>query len=110
MSTLPIVEELRAALPPIFAGPSMDERTGGAICWGTVQNKRSRKEIPPECFVRSGAGPTIVVRDPFLNWWATTLRDARQASSASPPQPRARRVRSSRSDAAEPPAPSAAHE
>jgi hypothetical protein len=94
MSTLPIVEELRAALPPIFAGPSMDERTGGAICWGTIQNKRSRKEIPPECFIRSGAGPTIVVRDAFLNWWATTLCDARHAPRISPPQPRAGRTRS----------------
>jgi hypothetical protein len=96
MTTLPIVEELRAALPPIFAGPSMDERTGGAICWGTVQNKRSRKEIPPECFIRSGAGPTIVVRDAFLNWWATTLRDARHAPRISPQQPRAGRKRSAR--------------
>lgn len=96
MSTHPIVEELRAALPPIFAGPSLDERTGGAICWGTVQNKRSRKEIPPECFIRSGAGPTIVVRDAFLNWWATTLRDARHAGRISPPHPRAGRTRSAR--------------
>jgi hypothetical protein len=80
----PIVEELRAALPLVFTGPSLDERTGGAICWGTIQNKRSRGEIPPECFTRSGSGPTIVIRDPFLDWWRTTLRDARSPSGGPP--------------------------
>jgi hypothetical protein len=77
MSIHPIVEELRNALPPIFAGPLLDELTGGAICWGTIQNKRSRGEIPAGCFARSGSGPTLVIRDPFLAWWTTTLIDAR---------------------------------
>jgi hypothetical protein len=72
------VEELRKALPVVFAGPSIDALTGDAINWGTIQNKRCRREIPDECFARSGNGPTIVIRDPFLDWWATTLRDARQ--------------------------------
>jgi len=72
-----IIEELRAALPPVFAGTSLGELTGDAIHWPTIQNKRSRREIPDECFVRSG--PRVLVRrDPFLNWWGTTLTDARQ--------------------------------
>ena len=75
-----IIEELRAALPPIFAGTSLTELTGGAIHWPTIQNKRSRREIPDECFVRSG--PRVLVRrDPFLNWWAGTLSPVRQPFS-----------------------------
>ena len=77
-----VVEELRGALPPVFLGTNSDELTGGAICWRTIQNKRSRREIPDECFVRSG--PRILVRrDPFLKWWSETLKEARQ-----PPPPR----------------------
>lgn len=78
-----VIEELRAALPPIFAGTSIDELTGGAIHWPTIQNKRSRREIPDECFVRSG--PRVLVRrDPFLDWWGTTLADARQSFTGKP--------------------------
>jgi hypothetical protein len=72
-----VVEELKKALPPVFAGTSIDELTGGAIHWPTIQNKRSRREIPDECFVRSGP-KVLVIRDPFFAWWETTLSDARQ--------------------------------
>jgi hypothetical protein len=84
-----LIAQLHAALPPIFLGSASDELTGGAINWGTVQNKRSRGEIPDECFVR--AGPRVlVVRDPFLSWWGSTLRPARATSkSFEPPRPRA---------------------
>jgi hypothetical protein len=95
MQTHPVVNKLRAQLPPTFAGPKIDQLTGGAICWGTIQNKRSRREIPPECFARSGSGPTIVDRDLFLDWWGTTLSDAPQAPRATPPLPRAGRKSSS---------------
>jgi hypothetical protein len=74
---LHIVEELRRALPPVFAGTNIGPLTGNAIIWGTIQNKRSTREIPDECFVRSGTR-VLVVRDPFLNWWATTLSKDRQ--------------------------------
>ena len=76
---LNLVEELRQVLPPVFAGTSIGQLTGDAIKWGTIQNKRSAREIPEECFVRSGTR-VLVVRDPFLNWWATTLSKARQPS------------------------------
>jgi hypothetical protein len=72
-----ILEQLREELPAVFLGTSASELTGDAICWGTIQNKRSRGEIPDECFLRSGSR-VLVVRDPFLDWWASTLRPARQ--------------------------------
>jgi hypothetical protein len=76
---LHIVEELRRALPPVFAGTAIGQLTGDAINWGTIQNKRSAREIPDECFIRSGTR-VLVVRDPFLSWWAATLSKARQPS------------------------------
>jgi len=83
-----VIEQLRRALPPIFLGSATDDLTGGAICWGTVQNKRCRGEIPDECFVRSGLR-VLVVRDRFLDWWSATLRPARETSRRYAPQPRA---------------------
>ncbi len=75
-----IIDQLRDELPPVFAGPSVEELTGGAINWGTVQNKRSRREIPDECFIRSGTR-VLVIRDPFLKWWSSTLTEARQPAA-----------------------------
>jgi hypothetical protein len=94
-----VVEKLRGALPPIFLGANIDELTGGAIRWGTIQNKRSRREIPDECFVRSG--PRILARrDPFLDWWATTLSDARRPPDHRPPRRRRRDRAAERASAA----------
>ena len=72
-----VVDELRQTLPPVFAGTSLDDLTGGAIHWPTIQNRRALRQIPDDCFVRSGTR-VLVLRDPFLNWWATTLTEARQ--------------------------------
>lgn len=79
-----VIDELRQALPPIFLGSRIDEFTGGAIHWPTVQNRRSLREIPDECFVRSGQR-VLVRRDLFLDWWATTLSDARQTTPPTTP-------------------------
>jgi len=49
-----IIAELRSVLPPVFLGTKIGELTGHAIAWGTVQNKRSRREIPDACFARTG--------------------------------------------------------
>jgi len=68
-----VIEELRAALAPVVAGQSLDELTGNSIHWPTVQNARSRREVPSECFIYAGR-KVLVVRDPFLEWWRTTLR------------------------------------
>lgn len=68
-----VAAELRAALPPVFAGKSLDILTGDAIHWASVQNARSRHEIPAECFAYAGR-KVLVRRDPFVAWWRTTLR------------------------------------
>lgn len=72
-----IIEELRRALPPVFAGSSVGELTGNAIHWPTIQNRRALRQIPDACFVRSGRR-VLILRDEFLDWWATTLSEARQ--------------------------------
>ncbi len=70
------VSTLQSALPPVFAGLALDELTGGAINWRTIQNARSNPDIdiPRECFIYSGR-KVLVRRDPFLAWWRTTLRE-----------------------------------
>jgi hypothetical protein len=71
-----LIAQLREAWPPVFAGIKIAELSGGALNWGTIQNKRSRHEIPDDCFVRSG--PTVlVIRDRFLDHWVSTFKDAR---------------------------------
>jgi hypothetical protein len=74
---LDLFEELRQTLPPIWLGSRTDELTGHAICWGTIQNRRSRREVPEECFVRSG-NRVLIIRDKFLPWWISTLSEARR--------------------------------
>jgi hypothetical protein len=78
-----VIEELRKALPPVFAGTSSDELTGGAIHWPTIQNKRALRQIPDECFCRSGPR-VLVIRDRFLDWWGSTLSEARQPNARGP--------------------------
>ena len=78
-----VIDELRQTLPPVFAGTSLDELTGGAIHWPTVQNRRALRQIPDDCFVRSGTR-VLVLRDPFLNWWGTTLSEARRPDARRP--------------------------
>jgi len=80
-----VVEQLRRALPPVFLGVASGQLTGGAIHWPTVQNKRAQRQIPDECFCRSGPR-VLVIRDPFLDWWATTLTEARQPDTRRPPR------------------------
>lgn len=88
-----LIERLRQELPAVFLGAKLAELTGHAIVWGSVQNKRSRREIENESriFIRSG-NRVLVIRDPFLDWWATTLSEARRASVL-PPGPRRGRRR-----------------
>jgi hypothetical protein len=86
-----IIDQLKKTLPPVFLGSASDELTGGAVHWQTIQNKRSRREIPEDCFVRSGTKNVLVVRDKFLDWWITTLRPACQTKTQCIPRPRAGR-------------------
>jgi len=68
------VEDLRKTLTPIFAGMALDNLTGDSILWSSIQNARSRREIPDECFLYSGR-KVLVRRDPFLDWWKGTLSE-----------------------------------
>jgi hypothetical protein len=86
-----LIDDLRAALPPVWLGTRTDELTGGAIHWPTIQNERSRRKIPEECFARSGTR-VLVIRDPFLAWWATTLSEARRPPVIMPPRRSRRRT------------------
>jgi hypothetical protein len=87
-----VIDQLRQELPAVFAGSNSGELTGGAIHWPTVQNKRSKGEIPDDCFVRSGRR-VLVHRDRFLDWWAMTLSEARQSPRTNRPRPQAVRAR-----------------
>ena len=97
-----LVAGLKKDLPPAFLGPNLDRLTGGAICWRTIQNKRSRREIPEEekIFIRSGTR-LIVDRDEFLRWWVTTLKSSRLRPIPQPP-PRRRRSPAARVAEADP--------
>jgi hypothetical protein len=73
-----LIEQLRAQLAPAFPGRQIGALTGGLLHWPSVQNKRGRGEIPDECFCYQGRR-VIVLRDPFLNWWISTLTQQRPA-------------------------------
>jgi hypothetical protein len=72
----PVIAAFRKEWPAAFAGPLLDKLSGNAKRWTTTQNERSRGEIPAECFIPGR--PTIVLRDPFLDWWEEKLLAARQ--------------------------------
>jgi len=61
--------------PEFFAGTSIDEMTGGALRWRTLQNMKSRGEIPTSCFVRQGSRKLLLRRDPLLKWWSSQLSE-----------------------------------
>jgi hypothetical protein len=68
----PVIEGFRKEWPAAFAGPSLDKLSGNAFRWSTTQNRRCRGEIPAGCFIEGR--PTLVLRDPFLDWanaWLT---------------------------------------
>lgn len=94
----PVVEGFRKEWPAAFAGPSLDKLSGNAIRWSTTQNRRSRGEIPPKCFIPGR--PTLVVRDDFLNWWETTLPRAFEPANSRPPRGRQPRRQQSAADEA----------
>ena len=72
------IEELRLKADAIFPVRNIKEHTGGRWHWGTVQNKKYRREIPKECFAYSGR-LVMVLRDPFFSWWASTLSAKRSS-------------------------------
>jgi hypothetical protein len=91
----PVVEGFRKEWPAAFAGPLLDKLSGNACRWSTTQNRRSRGEIPRKCFIEGR--PTIVLRDPFLDWLDSRLSassEARHPSDAVPRRGKGGRPRS----------------
>ena len=68
------LEKLRATMPPIFAGSALDDLTGRAYRWRTLQNEKSLGKAPNDIFLRFGSRKLLVDRDRFLDYWATKLR------------------------------------
>ena len=68
-----VINQLKSDLPSVFALTKIDFLTGGAINHRTIHNKRSLQEIPEDCFLKQGSRKTLVIRDPFLDWWQTQL-------------------------------------
>ena len=66
--------KLRDTMPPIFAGTSLDERTGEGYRWRTLQNEKSRGEAPADMFLKQGSRKLLVDRDRFLAYWQSKLR------------------------------------
>jgi hypothetical protein len=83
-----IINDFRRQWPAVFAGTAINQMSGNAINWETIQNKRCLDEIPAECFIKSGPSKVLIVRDPFLDWWKSTLRSVEKRKTANP-QPRA---------------------
>lgn len=76
-----LVQQLKESLPVIIHGPEIDGLTAGSIVWRSIQNQRSRNEIPAECFIKAGK-KVLILRDPFLAHWARGLTDATRQPSA----------------------------
>lgn len=75
-----MIDQLSKIMPPIFPASRLDELTGNAVRWSTLQNRRGKNcgknnQIPPsECFLYDGARKVLIVRDVFLKWWIGTLQ------------------------------------
>ena len=63
------LQKLQHELPPLFAGTEIDRLTGNGYRWRSLQNEKSRGEVPPGVFLRSGGRKLLVVRDQFLCFW-----------------------------------------
>jgi hypothetical protein len=74
------LEELRLEAPALFPGEDITRYSGGRWIWPTLQNKRSRREVPEDIFVYSGRR-ILIHRDRFFAWWTTNIRRSR------PPMP-----------------------
>lgn len=62
-----VIKQLRNEMPAIFAGKKVDDYTGGAVCWRTIQNLKFKNEFPKEILFRMGKRD-VIKRDLFLEW------------------------------------------
>ena len=73
------LEKLQATIPPIFAGSALDDFTGRAYRWRTLQNEKSRGDAPAEIFLKQGTRKLLVDRDRFLAYWQSKLTTSEAA-------------------------------
>ena len=71
-----LIEQFAKSLPASFPGTNLDSLTNKVLRWRTIQNRRSRGEIPSECFVKMSSRKVIILRDPFLAWLSTDIARA----------------------------------
>lgn len=63
-----LIDQYSAILPESFPGPMIDYLTSKGLRWRTIQNRRSRGEIPAHCFVKVSPRKVLILRDAFLAW------------------------------------------
>jgi hypothetical protein len=63
-----LYEQLNMNMPEIFLGKDIDRLSNGIIRWRTIQNMRSAKRIPAECFEKISQRKVLIIRDRFLAW------------------------------------------
>lgn len=69
-----LINQYFKTLPESFPGPLIDALTSMGLRWRTIQNRRSRGEIPPECFVKISTRKVLILRDTFLAWLAEDMK------------------------------------
>lgn len=68
-----LIELYGKSLPKAFPGREIDTLTAKAFRWRTIQNRRSRGEIPPHCFAKISSKKVLILRDPFLAWFSDEM-------------------------------------
>lgn len=71
-----LIEQYTAILPEFFPGSKIDVLTANSLRWRTLQNRRSRGEIPSDCFVKVSPRKVLIIRDAFLAWLSEDIRRA----------------------------------
>ncbi len=66
-------------LPEVFCGRDLDKLTGKILQWRTIQNRRSRGEIPEKCFKKISPKKVVILRDLFLEWLETDMARLKSA-------------------------------
>ncbi len=63
-----LIEQYSTILPESFPGTMIDYLTSKGLRWRTIQNRKSRGEIPAHCFVKVSPRKVLILRDAFLAW------------------------------------------
>lgn len=71
-----LIEHLASALPHSFPGPCIDALTANSLRWRTLQNRRSKGEIPESCFIKLSSRKVLILRDEFVAWLAQDMQKA----------------------------------